>query len=177
MPVINPPRIEILDEGASQGYVTKENFVGAGVTAAVAGETATITIAGGGAGASWTTVEANLGSASWRGKFTITDAAISPTSKIAIQQAPGPYTGKGTRADEAEMDPIWCVAEPGSGQATVYWQTLPMLTPIPYLSSGGDGGGKSSILSTAGKRSEFDIVGIRRLGKVKGNVKFLYTVS
>ncbi len=43
-------RIEISDEGTSQGGVRKIDFVGAGVTAAVAGDTATVTIGGGAGG-------------------------------------------------------------------------------------------------------------------------------
>lgn len=42
--------LDIRDEGASQGAVTAIDFAGAGVTAAVAGGVATITIAGGGGG-------------------------------------------------------------------------------------------------------------------------------
>ena len=69
------------------------------------------------------TAEINLGTvAQHSGKFTLTDAAIKPTSKLLVQLAPGPYTGKGTRADEAQMYPgITFAASPGAGQATVYW--------------------------------------------------------
>ena len=50
MPIINPPRIEILDEGASQGRVTRMDFTGSGIAATVAGELATINSTAGGAG-------------------------------------------------------------------------------------------------------------------------------
>jgi len=61
---------------------------------------------GGGSGTALTTVEANLGSIPRRaGKFTITGLSGLTTNKpVSIMQAVGPYTGKGTRADEAEMD-------------------------------------------------------------------------
>lgn len=42
--------IAVQDEGVAQGNVATVNFTGAGVTAAVAGTTATVTIAGGGGG-------------------------------------------------------------------------------------------------------------------------------
>lgn len=46
--VINGGLIEILDEGISQGFVNAIDFVGAGVTAVVVGQQATVTIPGGG---------------------------------------------------------------------------------------------------------------------------------
>jgi len=71
-----------------------------------------------------TSVEVDLGSTARRsGQFTITDAAISGTTKIIVLQAGGPYTGKGTLGDEAEMDALVCAATPGSGSATVYWNS------------------------------------------------------
>jgi len=74
---------------------------------------------------SWTTVEVDLGSqAVWRGTFQITDAAITPETAVVVLQGAGPYTNKGTLADEAEMDNVWCVASAGDGVATVYWRAL-----------------------------------------------------
>lgn len=120
-----------------------------------------------GKGSSATIIESNLGSTpTWRGKFTITDALISGSSKVIIQQAPGPYTGKGTRADEAEMDPIFCYAEPGVGQAIVKWNTLPMITYD----------GINNNLNTNNLNPSNYLQPARRLGKVKGNVKFQYMV-
>lgn len=59
----------------------------------------------GGAGFALTTVEVNVGSA-WRrsGRFTIAGAGMTTGKPVLVRQANGPYTGKGTRADEAEMD-------------------------------------------------------------------------
>lgn len=48
--VINPPRIEILDEGVSQGRVTRVDFTGSGIAATVVGELATVNSTAGGAG-------------------------------------------------------------------------------------------------------------------------------
>jgi hypothetical protein len=129
-----------------------------------------------GSGSSATTVEVNLGSLRFSGKFTITDAAITTTSKILCWQAPGPYTGKGTRADEAEMQPVLVTAvQPLSGTATVMWQTPPMI-----------------VQSVAGNEGRRDAAGAtfdrlvnqrlpvtteqKRIGKVGGSVKFTYMV-
>ena len=56
-----------------------------------------------------TTVEASLGSvpdAFRSGHFTIAGAGLTTDKPVSIQQANGPYTGKGTRQDEAEMDQV-----------------------------------------------------------------------
>jgi len=132
----------------------------------------------GGGGGSATTVEVNLSAtATWCGKFTITDAAISGTSKVLVWQAPGPYTGKGTRADEAEMQPVSIIAAgPGAGSATVYWQTPPYLTrfmePISqYLQTG-----TTNIVSNPKDPQSYSRGYAKRIGKVRGNVKFTYMV-
>lgn len=53
-----------------------------------------------------TTIEVNLGSAPHHsGHFDITGLAnLNISRTVVISQAPGPYTGKGTLPDEAEMD-------------------------------------------------------------------------
>lgn len=43
MSVSNPSPIQILDEGVSQGYVTRVDFVGSSIAATVSGITATVT--------------------------------------------------------------------------------------------------------------------------------------
>ena len=60
-----------------------------------------------------TTVEVNLG-ATWRrsGSFQIAGlAGLTIGKPVYIQQATGPYTGKGTRLDEAEMDMVLVLAK------------------------------------------------------------------
>lgn len=53
------------------------------------------------------TIEVNLGSLPRRsGRFTITGITLTIGKPVLIQQANGPYTNKGTRADEAEMDHV-----------------------------------------------------------------------
>lgn len=74
-------------------------------------------------GAVWTGLQVDTGATSKRsGTFTITDAAIAPGTAVAVLLAAGPYTGKGTLADEAQMYPgITFSAVPGPGSALVYW--------------------------------------------------------
>lgn len=69
------------------------------------------------------TAEVNVGSSPRKsGNFTLADSRIASTSKLLVTLAPGPYTGKGTLPDEAEMYAgIGFAASPGSGAATVYW--------------------------------------------------------
>lgn len=126
-------------------------------------------------GGSWTVYEADLGStAAWQGRFTITDAAISATSKVMIMQAPGPYTGKGTLADEAEMDPLWCVAYAGTGQATVYWRTFTM---VGMTMSAPRGTQPAASANTQHGAPDYSVPVSVLLGRVRGNVKFLYSVA
>jgi hypothetical protein len=131
----------------------------------------------GGGGGSATTVEVNLAAtATWRGSFTITDAAILGTSKLLVWQAPGPYTGKGTRADEAELQPVSIIAaNPSVGSALVYWQTPPYLTDkrLPmeqFLTSG------TTVLNSPKDPQGVSRSVATRLGLVRGNVKFTYMV-
>lgn len=125
----------------------------------------------GGGGGSATTVEVDLGAtAVFRGQFTITDAAISGTSKVLCWQAPGPYTGKGTRADEAEMQPVSVIAvEPAAGAAVVKWQTPPMLAAAQVVPSG------RLDVAIVDEMAQRPTLG-RRIGRVRKNVKFTYMV-
>ena len=105
------------------------------------------------------TVEVNLGATPiWQGRFTITDATITTASKLLVWQAPGPYTGKGTRADEADIQPIMISSVVAfNGSAVVNWQTPPAYTD-----------GAAGLMGLG----DIDL----RKGYVKGNVKFNYTV-
>ena len=47
MPVHNPEALEVKDEGTTQGRARTLDFTGAGVSASVSGQTATINITGG----------------------------------------------------------------------------------------------------------------------------------
>jgi len=131
----------------------------------------------GGGGASATTIEVNLGAtAAFRGRFTIADAAITAVKKILVWQAPGPYTGKGTRADEAELQPVQIIAtEPLAGSANVHWQTPPMVTvqKRPLMMRGVDG---ATVLMSPKDPQAIVNGPATRIGKVLGNVKFSYVV-
>jgi hypothetical protein len=64
---------------------------------------------GSGGSLSLTIVEASLGAtpnARRSGSFTITSTGMTAGKPVIIRQIEGPYTGKGTRGDEAEMDSI-----------------------------------------------------------------------
>ena len=124
-----------------------------------------------------TTVEVNLSATpTWRGKFTITDAAIGAGSKVLCWQAPGPYTGKGTRADEAEMQPVSVIAvTPAAGSAVVHWQTPPgfvteWIVPNGRLDA-------PSTVAGFDPRYPYQEAITRRKGLVRGNVKFSYLIA
>lgn len=127
--------------------------------------------------ASATTIERDLGATgAWTGTFTITDAAITGTSKVIVTQAPGPYTGKGTRADEAEMDTVTCIAYPASGSATVRWRVqsdAPSLVPLLMEGNSARAPGATNALTPYQDAARYKAV-VR--GRIKGNVKFTYQV-
>jgi hypothetical protein len=123
-------------------------------------------------------VEVNLGSTlAWQGKFTITDAAITAAKKVLVWQAPGPYTGKGTRGDEAALGPVRIThVEPGSGSAVVHWRSVESHNPIinnpqDLRTAGTINSGRADVYSAQG-----EVAGVTVRGKVRGNVKFLYMV-
>lgn len=132
---------------------------------------------GGGGGSSATTVEVNLGTPKTQGKFTITDVSITATSKVMCWQAPGPYTGKGTLADEAEMQPVQVIAvEPSTGTAVVKWQTPPMLTMRVLTKPGQRRDAVGATFDRVINQNIPERFQPIRLGKVRGNVKFSYVV-
>jgi hypothetical protein len=159
----------LLGRGSAAGAGDPEE-ISLGANLSMAG---TVLSASGGAGSSATTVESNLGSvAKCCGKFTITDAAIGATSKVLCWQAPGPYTGKGTLADEATMQPVSVVAvAPAAGSAVVHWQTPPGFT----MRNVGDEGRRNLNVSPNEEQGRYKLVP-QRVGMVRGNVKFSYMV-
>jgi hypothetical protein len=74
--------------------------------------------------------EANLGAtARTSGSFLIQGlSGLTVGKPVLIQKATGPYTGKGSRADEAEMDLITTagVVE-SSSTVRVYWQSAKLV--------------------------------------------------
>lgn len=122
-----------------------------------------------------TSFEQNLGSTpTWRGKFTVVDAAVNTSTKIQIWQRFAALTGKGTRADENEMDTLIVNAEAGTGQFTVYWQTQPQYITSRILREG------NAVRTSASALTPYQdafIYGTKRIGKVKGNFKFNYIIA
>lgn len=86
--------------------------------------TLTVDAAGGGS-PTWTNVEKDLGATARSGKFTITGlAGLTIGKPVIMTQAVGPYTDKGTLADEAEMDEVSVNASvTGTDTITAYWKS------------------------------------------------------
>lgn len=79
-----------------------------------------------GLGAVWTVVEVDVsggtGAPRRSGSFTIAGVGLTAGKMVQVQVAVGPWTGKGSLADEAEMDMITAhgsVTNPTT--ITVYW--------------------------------------------------------
>lgn len=81
--------------------------------------------ASGGSAAPYLATEQNLGTIARRsGKFTVAGAGMTIGKPVQMWQAVGPYTGKGTRADEAEMDAVDVAASVTSATViTAYWRS------------------------------------------------------
>jgi hypothetical protein len=128
-----------------------------------------------GAGGTATVVEVNLGGTPvTRGRFTITDAAIAATSKVLAWQSYGPYTGKGTRSDEGNMDSIHILTTtPASGTASVEWQSSPRFA-ANYPDAGGTT--RNAVAIENATDGTWRRARETRRGKVRGNHKFAYLV-
>jgi hypothetical protein len=125
--IVKAARVEVRDEGAIQGRPGVFDFTGAGVSVAVSGNVATVTVSGATGAPAWTEVEQSLGSvpdAFRSGHFTIAGAGLTANKHVQIFQAVGPYTNKGTRFDEAEMDSVSVTAKVRDATTIdVYWET------------------------------------------------------
>lgn len=123
-----------------------------------------------------TTVEVDIGATpKFSGKFTITDAAISATSKVLCWQHPGPYTNKGALPG-ADMEPVQVIAvEPASGSAVVKWQTPPM-TGSALETQQGRRNAAGATFDRLDNQRWPEVFAPTRIGKVKGNIKFSYVV-
>ena len=76
-------------------------------------------ITSGGGGASWTEVEIDFGTKPvYEASFTITDAAISGTSKVQVLPCGKAATGR--TSDDWQWDGAAFAANPGAGSATCY---------------------------------------------------------
>lgn len=72
------------------------------------------------------------------------------------------------------MQPVHVVAvSPAAGSAVVYWQTPPMLVESMVATRSSPLGGGTAANTGTNRDPQFTA---RRLGKVRGNVKFSYLV-
>lgn len=71
-------------------------------------------------------VDVDLGNTADSGRFTIPGSGFDMTKRVVINAAPGPYTGKGTMTDEAEMDAITVIgAVLDSSTIECFWHAIP----------------------------------------------------
>lgn len=114
----------------AQAVITKV-VAGTGITLSSTGVdpgTGDVTVNAAASPVALTTVEVSLVTAPdarCGGRFDIAGAGMTVGKPVLIGQANGPYTGKGTREDEAEMDSINVTAKVLS--ATVircYWESI-----------------------------------------------------
>lgn len=80
---------------------------------------------GGGGAPTWLETEIDLGSVPRHGgRFTISGAGMVAGKPVIVIQAAGPYTGKGTLADEAEMDGVDVSARvTAANTITAHWRS------------------------------------------------------
>lgn len=106
-------KVVVSSGGSTVGTRKEINFIeGDNITLTIADnpvdDSVDVTInaaGGGGAGLTLTETEVDLGNTPRKsGKFNITSSGLTIGKAVLISQANGPYTGKGTRSDEAEMD-------------------------------------------------------------------------
>jgi hypothetical protein len=73
----------------------------------------------------------NMDTAQYSGNFQISGSGLIPGKPVLIQQASGPYTGKGYLADEAEMDQVNVTASVlNSTTIQAYWTCQPKSGPV-----------------------------------------------
>jgi hypothetical protein len=124
--VFNPSGIVIQDEGGVLGTVNTINFVGAGISASVSGDVATITVSGGGGGGSVTinTAVLDLPYSLHSHSITVTDASVSSTSNII------PSLGSQLDTDENSADMVDLLGMSTVPQTGSFIVNLSFLTPI-----------------------------------------------
>lgn len=67
----------------------------------------------------------------YSGTFDIAGAGLTAGKPVLLQQAAGPYTGKGDQADEAEMDQLCCTGYVvNSTTIRAYWTCQPKCGPV-----------------------------------------------
>lgn len=125
-----------------------------------------------------TTIEVDFGrNPLSRGTFTVTDAEVTSTTKIMIWQAMTPLPGKGSMADENEMDTLLLKATAGAGNFKVNWEANEGFVLAPVITGGFVNGGILTSRPNTGAYPTADTSLLFRtvkLGKVVGRFKFNY---
>lgn len=71
-------------------------------------------------------VDVDLGNTADSGRFTIPGSGFDLTKRVVINPMPGPYTGKGSMADESEMDAITVVGHVlDTSTIECFWHAIP----------------------------------------------------
>lgn len=123
------------NEGVPLTQRTTLNFIGTAIDCvddAIGAETDCTVTAGSGSFA-LTNIEKDLGTtAQYAGTFDITGlSGLTPGANVLVAQAAGPYTGKGDRQDEAEMDLVTATGYVvDANTIRVYWNCNPHTGPM-----------------------------------------------
>lgn len=122
--VIRQPRVNVSDEGTPQGRAATLNFTGAGVTASVSGDTATVNITAGGGSFSMTEIEIDFGTTpQWGKTFTVVDGTVSGASMIACWPSGNVATSR--VGNDYEWDMVMYTALAGTGEFTLTAMAFP----------------------------------------------------
>lgn len=71
-------------------------------------------------------IDIDLGSSAHSGRFTIAGSGFDASKRVVINPAPGPYTGKGARTDEAEMDALTVLGSVlDASTIECFWHAIP----------------------------------------------------
>ena len=117
--VIRAPRVEIRDEGTTQGQARAIDFTGSGVSVSVSAGVATVVVSSGGGGSfSMTETEIDFGTTpQWDKTFTVVDASVTGSSKISVW--PSGNVGTSRVGNDLEWDNLLLGALAGTGQFTL----------------------------------------------------------
>ena len=109
---------------ATNATLTNERVLTAGTNISIVDNGAGSTVVISASAATWTETEVDFGTApTFNKSFTVTDAAVSAASKVAI--VPSGKAPTGLTADEWEWDIIQCAADPAAGSFTVRCLAIP----------------------------------------------------
>lgn len=71
-------------------------------------------------------IDVDLGDTADAGRFLISGSGFDPSKRVVINPAAGPYTGKGSLTDEAEMDALTVLGSVlNSTTIECFWHAIP----------------------------------------------------